>query len=80
MIKPSEIESTAKDIVEFYDSSTLTHNDKLKILKMVTDHYETNFGFSSDPVDQWFMTLSKKTYERHSGDDFQHNLQNEQDT
>lgn len=80
MIKPSDIESTAKDIVEFYGSSDLTHNDKLKILKMVADHYENNFSFSTDPVDQWLMVLSKKTYERHSGDDFQHNLENEQDS
>ena len=61
MITPQEIESTAKDIVNFWDESSLPPADKAKILQMVRDYYtdENNHVFQ-----QYLASLCERTIDR----------------
>lgn len=39
LIKPSEVEEIARDILFYYENSDLAHEDKIKIMRMTSDHY-----------------------------------------
>jgi hypothetical protein len=61
MITPQQVEQTAKDIVNFWDESTLPDGDKHKILEMVKDYYtdENNHVFQ-----QYLAQLCERTIDR----------------
>lgn len=63
MIKPSDIEAVVLDIINYYDNSAATHEDKIKILNMLQEHYEgTNYSI----VDQWFAALIKRMIQKYA--------------
>lgn len=61
LVTPKQIEQTAKDIVEFWDKSTLPDADKTKILEMTRDYYqdENNHVFQ-----QYLAALCERTIDR----------------
>jgi hypothetical protein len=62
IIKPSDIEAAALDIIEYYEKSNASHDDKIKILTMLQEHYE---GTNYSVVDQWFANLIKRSIDKH---------------
>lgn len=63
LIKPSDIEIVARDIINYYDNSEAPHEDKIRVLRMLQEHYEhTNYSV----VDQWFAALIKRVIDRHA--------------
>ena len=61
MITPQEIESTAKSIVEYWETSELPDNDKQKILEMVKDYYSDE---NSHVFQQYLAQLCDRTIDR----------------
>ena len=54
LIKPSEIEETARDISNYWNESNASDEDKIKILKMVRDYYKDR---NLTTIDAWFAQL-----------------------
>lgn len=62
LIKPSDIESTVKDIINYYAKSEADHDDKMRVLKMLQEHYElTNYSV----IDQWLAQLIKRVISKY---------------
>lgn len=62
LIKPSDIEAAALDITEYYEKSSASHEDKIKILRMLLEHYEsTNYSI----IDQWLAALIRRIVDKH---------------
>lgn len=54
LIKPTEIEETARDISNYWNESKASDEDKIKILKMVRDYYKDR---NLTTIDAWFAQL-----------------------
>lgn len=54
LIKPSEIEETARDISTYWNTSKASTEDKIKILTMVKDYYKDR---NLTTIDAWFAQL-----------------------
>lgn len=61
ILTPQQIEQAAKDIVSFWDESTLPDADKNKILEMVKDYYEDS---NNHIFEQYLATLCQRTIDR----------------
>lgn len=61
LLCPSDIEKTARDIVEYWDTSPANDADKIKILTMVRDFYADR---NETTVDQWFAGLCQRILDR----------------
>lgn len=54
LIKPSDIEVTARDITNYWNTSKASPEDKIKILNMVKDYYKDR---NLTTIDSWFAQL-----------------------
>ena len=54
LIKPSDIEATARDISNYWNTSKASKEDKIKILNMVKDYYKDR---KLTTIDAWFTQL-----------------------
>jgi len=61
ILTPQQIETAAKDIVNFWDESTLPDADKEKILSMVKDYYNDK---NDHIFEQYLATLCERTIDR----------------
>lgn len=63
LIKPSEIEAVVRDIISYYETSEAPHDDKMRVLRMLQEHYEhTNYSV----IDQWIAALIKRIVDKHA--------------
>lgn len=63
LLTPTEIENAARDIITYYDKSTAPHDDKVRILSMLREHYETT---DATVVDRWFAALLQRVVDKHA--------------
>lgn len=61
LVKPSDIENTARDIVLYWENSDANDVDKVKILTMVRDFYADR---NETTIDQWFAGLCQRILDR----------------
>ena len=57
LIGPSEIQRIAEDIANFWETSELSEEDKLKILNMTKDYYKDR---NLTAVDAWLAQLCQR--------------------
>ena len=65
LIKPTEIEETARDISNYWTTSKASPEDKLKILNMVKDYYKDR---NLTTIDAWFSQLCDIIITKNSGE------------
>ena len=63
LIKPSDIEATARDITNYWNTSKASPEDKIKILIMVKDYYKDR---NLTTIDSWFAQLCDITINKNS--------------
>ena len=61
ILTPQQIEQAAKDIVNFWDESTLPDGDKAKILTMVKEYYEDE---NNHICQQYLAQLCQRTIDK----------------
>ena len=61
LITPTQIEATAKDIVEFWETSELPDGDKTKILQMTQEFYTDE---NSHIFQQYLAQLCQRTIDK----------------
>jgi|TARA_R110000851_G_scaffold24755_2_gene71447 hypothetical protein len=64
LIGPSEIQRIAEDIANFWETSELSEEDKLKILNMTKDYYKDR---NLTAVDAWLAQLCEVIINKNVG-------------
>ena len=65
LIKPTDIEETARDISNYWNTSKASNEDKIKILNMVKDYYQDR---NLTTIDAWFSQLCDIIITKNSGE------------